>query len=119
MLVAVGFDLSPFFHAVSTGAGKVVAALMVAAIAYLIFAAALWLMRSAGERGRGSDVSGFVLITGLMLYVIVGLLMDAAGFAMLSAGLVGIAMLAVLLGELRTAALRMRDLHHGRHVHGH
>lgn len=113
MVTAVGFDLSPLIHAVSTGAGKVAAALAVAALAYLIFAAALWLLRGA-DREKGSDVSGFVLIATLAAYVVVGLLLDALWFGLLSAGLIGLALLAVFAGEVRSVASRF---HH--HAHGH
>jgi hypothetical protein len=114
MVAAVGFDLSSLVHAVSSGAGKVAAALAVAALAYLIFAAALWLMRSGADREKGSDVSGFVLIATLAAYVVVGLLLDALWFGLLSAGLIGLALLAVFAGEVRSVASRF---HH--HAHGH
>jgi hypothetical protein len=121
MVAALGFELSSLIHAVSSavssGAGKVAAALVVAGTAYFLFAAAFWLMRSGDE--RRSDVAGFALITGLMLYVVVGLLMDAVGFAILSAAVIGVGGFAAFVGELRAVAIRMRDHHDRQHVHGH
>jgi hypothetical protein len=121
MVAALGFELSSLIHAVSSavssGAGKVAAALVVAGTAYFLFAAAFWLMRSGDA--RRSDVAGFALITGLMLYVVVGLLMDAVGFAILSAAVIGLGGFAVFVGELRAVAIRMRDHHDRQHAHGH
>jgi hypothetical protein len=114
MVAAVSFDLASLTHPVSSGAGKVAAALVIAAVAYLLLAGALSLLRPAETRESSSDVAGFVLITALAAFVISGLLLDALGFAILSVAVIGLAALATVAGELKSVVAR---LHH--HAHGH
>jgi len=114
MVAAVEFDLALLREAASSGAGKVMTAFAVAILAYLLLAAALWLLRPAEERDRTGDLAGFVLVGGLAVYVVVGLLLDAGAFAALSIGVLGLAALAALAGEVRTLLARLR-----RHAHRH
>ncbi len=108
MVAEVGFDVAWLTNAMTSGIGREVAALLVAAIAYLVAAAAISLMPSGGGGQNRDDIAGLVLITTLIVYLIFSPRLDPMWFGIASVALLALAAAGMLLAEAKAFADRVR-----------
>jgi hypothetical protein len=112
MVAAVEVGSASLAHLISSGIGKIVAALLVAAVAYVLAAAAMSLARRGNGGETRGDLAGLCLMTTLVVYLLVSRRLDVTWFEIVSAGVIGLAVLGIVLGEAMAIATRL-------HMHGH
>jgi hypothetical protein len=128
VIAGIGLDPVSFLYALlenalfvavlSSAIGRIAGALVVAVAAYLLTAAAITLVRSDEDRDRRADVPGLVLISILVAYLIASWRLDAAWFGVVSAGVLGLAVIAMATAEVMSLTARIRP-HLHLHLHRH